>query len=309
MTIQQLEYIVSLNKHRHFVEAAEACHVTQPTLSSMIRKLEEELDVIIFDRNTHPIEPTVLGAKIIEQASVVLFNVSQMREMILDEKGMEVGELKLAVIPTIAPYILPSLINNASKNSPGLKLKVSEVQTKVIIDLLHAAEIDIGLLATPLEDPELLEIPLYNEKFCVYASPLETEIYNQKEINAPFMPTKHLWVLQEGHCFRAQIFNFCNHHSDYSTVFEAGSIDTLVKIVDKNGGYTVIPELHLSLLTNEQLKNVRPFIAPQPSRQVSFVIRKDFVKEKFLNILAANIKTIVPEHMIDAHLKKFDIKI
>ena len=308
MTLQQLEYIVTISKYRHFGKAAEACGITQSTLSSMVQKLENELDTQIFDRNTHPISTTTLGEKLIQQAEITLYNASQVVELALSERTKETGTLNLSIIPTIAPYILPKLIKNIRHKYPKLQLSITEEHTSSIIKQLTQAKIDIALLATPLKDSNLLEIPIYYEKFVAYISPDE-EIYSQKEIQANQMPSKHLWILQEGHCLRNQMLNICEKASYYSTIYEAGSIDTLIKIVDNNGGYTIIPELHLPLLNNEQLKNIRPFTNPEPNREISLVVRKDFVKEKILNILADTLRNIIPPKMIDNRLKKFAIKL
>lgn len=308
MTLQQLEYVVAVDKHRHFVRAAEECEVTQSTLSAMIQKLENELDVVIFDRNCHPVKPTAIGARIIAQAKVVLFHGNQLRELARLERTTDAGEVRLGIIPTVAPYVLPKLIGEVQRGYPNVNLTVLEMQTSHIIKSLANADIDMGLLATPLEQDELLEVPVYYEKFVAYQSPREV-IFNELVIEATKLPLKHLWVLQEGHCFRSQIFNFCGQKDEYSSVYEAGSIGTLVKIVDENGGYTIIPELHIDLLSPEQRRNLRRFAEPEPVREVSLVIRRDFVRERLLNIIADAVKQVIPEQMLDARLKKFAIRI
>lgn len=308
MTLQQLEYIVAVDKYRHFVRAAEACGVTQSTLSSMIQKLETELDTQIFDRNSHPVRPTAQGENIIRQAQVVLFNAAQMKEMVLTERQQETGELHLGVIPTIAPYIIPKLIKHIHSHHKQVRLRLLEARTSVLTEKLERAEIDIALLATPLDNPNLLEIPLYYEKFKAYISPDEP-LFAQQEIDGAEMPGDRLWILAEGHCLRNQVLNFCHRKSRYSSIYEAGSIDTLVKIVDENGGYTIIPELHTSLLTDEQKERVRNFRQPEPVREVSLVVRNDYIRERMLNLLADSIRTIVPDSLVDPRLKKFAIKL
>ena len=308
MTIQQLEYVIAVDKYRHFVKASEACGVTQSTLSSMIQKLENELDIIIFNRNSHPVEPTKMGNEIISQAKVILYNTSQLKEMVLTQKSQGEGNIKLGIIPTIAPYILPKLFKEILSSTLNINLNVSELTTASIIDKLNKAELDMAILATPLEKDDLLEIPLYYEKFVVYVSPNEP-IYKEKEIISSKMPSKHMWVLKEGHCLRNQVFNFCNNKSDFLPIYEAGNIDTLIRIVDENNGYTIIPELHIDLLNEKQKENIRPLISPQIVREISIVVRQDYVREKLLNNLAELIKKIIPEHMIDSHLKKYTIKL
>jgi LysR family hydrogen peroxide-inducible transcriptional activator len=308
MNIQQLEYIVALDKHRHFQRAAESCGVSQPTLSALVQKLEEELDLTIFDRKSHPITPTDSGQAVIDQARVVLFHIAQLKEMTRKEKEMDCGTVRIGVIPTVAPYVLPRLFKQMQKDSPQIELKAFELRTAVIIEQLRKAELDMAILATPLEQPDFLEIPLYYEKFAAYVSP-EEELYKKDVIAACDMPTEHLWVLKEGHCMRNQVFNFCQTKSAYSTSYEAGSIDTLIKIVDENGGYTVIPELHLPLLHDGQQKHVRQLAAPTPVREISLAIRQDYVRERLINAVADAVKAIIPDEMLDTRLKKFAIKL
>ena len=307
MTLQQLEYIVALDKTRHFVRAAEMCGVTQPTLSAMIQKLEDELDCRIFDRSSHPIVPTEIGVAIIQQAQVVLFNVNQLKENVLVQRGTVAGNLSLAIIPTVAPYLLPGIISLFRSDYPEISLRISEMRTETIIEKLHTAEIDMAILSTPLEDPKILEVPLYYEKFIAYIAPDEP-MYAQEEVSTNEMPLDHLWVLEEGHCLRNQVFNFCENKTHTST-YEAGSIDTLVKIVDRNGGYTVIPELHVDLLSETQRQNLRKIVRPEATREIALVIRHDYVREGMMNAVANTVKKIIPQHMLDARLKKFAIKL
>lgn len=307
MTLQQLEYIIALDKTRHFVRAAEMCGVTQPTLSAMIQKLEDELDCRIFDRSSHPIVPTEVGAMILQQAQVVMFNVHQLKENVLTQKGSVAGSLSLAIIPTVAPYLLPELITLFRRDYVDISLKISEMRTETIIEKLHSAEIDMAILSTPLDDPKILEVPLYYEKFVAYISPNEP-LYLQDEVSTNDMQLDHLWVLEEGHCLRNQVFNFCKNKT-HSAIYEAGSIDTLVKIVDRNGGYTVIPELHINLLTDLQKQHLRKIVRPEATREIALVIRHDYVREGLMNAVANSIKQIIPQHMLDARLKKFAIKL
>ena len=307
MTLQQLEYIVALDKTRHFVRAAEMCGVTQPTLSAMIQKLEDELDCRIFDRSSHPIVPTEVGAMILQQTQVVMFNAHQLRENVLTQKGSVTGSLSLAIIPTVAPYLLPELITLFRRDYVDISLKISEMRTETIIEKLHSAEIDMAILSTPLDDPKILEVPLYYEKFVAYISPNEP-LYLQDEVSTNDMQLDHLWVLEEGHCLRNQVFNFCKNKT-HSAIYEAGSIDTLVKIVDRNGGYTVIPELHINLLTDVQKQHLRKIVRPEATREIALVIRHDYVREGLMNAVANSIKQIIPQHMLDARLKKFAIKL
>lgn len=307
MTVQQLEYIVAVNKHRHFVSASEQCGVTQPTLSLMIQKLEAELNVTIFDRSKHPVEPTAMGLKLIRQAEATLREMNKMKEMVEYETGSMEGQLKLGVIPTLAPYLIPEFINNFRKDCPQIQLTISEMPTASLIDALNRDVVDMFIAATPLEQPDFFEIPLYYEKFVAYFS--FDNPYRDTPLSAQNMPRENLWILQEGHCLRSQIFNFCQTSVEFNHAYEAGSIETLIRIVDKNGGYSVIPELHLPFLTEEQKLNVRPIDCPPAVREISIVIRKDFIKERLINAVANVVKSLVPENMLNERLKKYSIKL
>lgn len=308
MTIQQLEYVVAVDKFRHFVTAAEFCGVTQPTLSSMIQKLEEELEIVIFDRKSHPIKPTALGEKVIAQAKIVLFNSYGLKEIVYSERKTVSGNLRMAIIPTVAPYILPHFIGNLQKINPEINLNVTEIPTDLIIKKLLNAEIDVAILSTPLVEKGLLEIPIYYEKFACYVSPSDP-LYSQTEIVSSKMPAEHLWVLREEHCLRNQVLNFCDLTRPLMNVYEAGSIDTLIKIVDTNGGYTIIPELHVDFLSDSQRLNVRMLVSPTVVREISMVVREDFVRAGILNACADIIKGIIPNEMLDDRLKRFSIKL
>ncbi len=307
MTIQQLEYIVALNKFKHFVKAAEYCGVSQPTLSMMIRKLESELEISIFDRSQHPIQPTKVGQRVIEQAERTLLEMKKVQEIVNDDIDALSGNLSIGVIPTLASYIVPNLIKTFKTDYPEIHLAISEMTTENLIDTLNKGELDMFIAATPLEQENFYEIPLYYEKFLAYFSNSQSHIY--KNLSASNMPNENLWILEEGHCFRDQVFNFCTESLSYNQIFESGSIDTLIRIVDTNDGYSVIPELHLPYLSEEQRKNVQDINDPPAIREISIVIRQDFIREKMLNAVANSIKTIIPEHMLDERLKKFSIKL
>ncbi len=323
MNLTALKYIVALDNHRNFVKAAEACGVSQPSLSTAIKNMEAELDVRIFDRDSHPVKPTAIGERIIAMARVTLHNAAQIEEFVQGERGEEGGHLSIGIIPTIAPYLLPGLFRELHHSHPAIRLKVSEMRTSAIVEKLLDAELDMAVLATPLEHKGLLEIPLYYEKFEAYVSP-EDALWKQREVFSDELPSDRLWVLQEGHCLRNQVFAFCHQKSRTHAEYEAGSIDTLIRVVDANGGYTVIPELHLACLSESQKANVRPITGRMPSvagdvlepcpacvpvREISLVILEDFVRERMLNIVADTVKTIIPAPMLDTRLKKFAIKI
>lgn len=300
MNHQQLEYIIAVDTHRHFVTAAEKCFVTQATLSMMIKKLEEELDVKIFDRSKQPVVPTETGKLIIAQARLIVQDTERLKEIVNEEKGQVRGELKIGIIPTLAPYIIPLFINTFMKKYPDVKLKISELTTESIIDKLEQYSLDVGLLATPLNNPALIEQPLFYEQFVVYASSQE-KLLKKKYLLANDIDVNRLWLLEEGHCLRSQVVNLCelkNREKELHQLdFEAGSIETLKKIVDLNQGITILPELALKDITAEQRNNIRFFKSPAPVREISLVTFRHYAKKKLVDALKQEILDNIPADM------------
>jgi LysR family hydrogen peroxide-inducible transcriptional activator len=293
MNIQQLEYILSIDRYRHFARAAEACHVTQPTLSMMIQKLEEELNLKIFDRSRQPVCPTKAGKELLIQARQILLEVKRFEEIASEANNFMGGELKIGVIPTIAPYLLPLFIQSFVEKYPDVKLKISELITDQILEQLEKGELDVGILVSPDNNKTLKEIHLFNEAFVVY-SPRE---FDKEYLLAEDIDVNELLLLEEGHCFRSQIMQFCelrklsNNHVEYTS----GSLETLRYLADKHLGITILPELATLHLTPEQMTSVKQFAAPRPVRKVSLVTKRDFVKRRLLEALAEEVKLNLPE--------------
>ncbi len=298
MTFVQLEYIVSLDTHRHFAVAAEQCHVTQPTLSMQINKLEQELGLKLFDRSKVPVLPTAGGVEIIEKARVILAGRDELLESIDSKKDVVKGELRIGIIPTLAPYLLPLFINSLAKRFPELKLKVSELTTLSLISHLREGRIDAGIMVTPLQEAGIAEDVLFYEEMVAYVSRNNHAYKKQYVLSKDIDPDK-LWLLEEGHCFRSQIVNLCElrkktkggSHFEY----EAGSIETLRRMVDLNDGITILPELATIDMTGKQLQNLRYFKSPAPMREVSMVVHRHFVKKKLIEVLKQEILKAVPE--------------
>ena len=300
MNIQQLEYVIAVDTHRHFVKAAEKCFVTQATLSMMIKKLEEELSVKIFDRSRQPVIPTEIGKKIIAQAKIILNESSRLKELVQDEQAELKGELRIGVIPTLAPYLLPLFMNSFLEKYPSVKLKISEFTTDQIIYKLEHHDLDVGLLSTPLNQPSLKEQPLFYEQFVVYASS-DDKILKKKFVLANDIDVNRLCLLEEGHCLRSQVFNLCelrNKEMEFRQLdFETGSIETLKRIVEVNQGITILPMLALKAMTAKQKQNIRYFKAPVPVREVGLVTYRYFVKEKLIQGLKDEIVNHIPAEM------------
>ena len=308
MTLQQLEYIVAVDKYRHFVRAAESCGVTQSTLSSLVQKLEVELDATIFDRTQHPVAPTPLGEEIIAQARVILYNASQMEELVAAHKGCAVGDIRLGTVSTIAPFILPQMFRYMSSHHSDINIHVEEARVETIKQKLKRAELDAAILAMPVADEALLEIPIYHERYYAYVSPEDT-LYNKESLRTSELTAENIWMLAESYCPNTGQFPFCISDMSNASIYVAGSIDTLMRIVDDNGGYTIIPEMQLPLISPERKAHIREIVDPTPGREIAFVVRKDFVKERMINILADALKSILPDAMLNERLKKFRIKL
>lgn len=297
MNIQQLEYIIALSNHRHFVKAARSCFVTQPTLSMMIQKLEEELEVKIFDRSKQPVVPTKEGEEIIQRAVKILAEIKELRDFAKELKGEISGELNLGIIPTLAPYLLPLFLKSFTGKYPHLKVFIKEMITDEIIDKLKNGDIDIGILATPLSDGRITEIPLFYEEFYAYASKKE-KLPRKKYLLPKEIDLNHLWLLEEGHCLRNQVLNLCElRKKDSENInlhYESGSIETLINIVDRHEGVTIIPRLAVLNLKKDQLENVRQFSDPKPVREISLAVKSNFPRKTLLKHLKEEIIKNIP---------------
>lgn len=307
MTLVQLEYIVAVDTYRSFVGAAEKCFVTQPTLSMQVQKLEEMLNVKIFDRSKQPVIPTEIGTQIIEQARIVLQESHKVKEIISDQQQEVSGELKVGIIPTVAPYILPKVIASMMEKYPELNLVIWEYTTEDIIHHLKTGLLDCGIMATPLGDNAIAEIPLYYENFVTYISK-NSKLYKKKTIDADDLEDENIWLLNEGHCMRSQVLNICRSTKQnrlQGLTYNTGSVETLIKMVDMNNGATLLPELALAELSSRQLNKVRHFKAPEPVREISLVTHKNFIKKRMLNALKEEVLDIIPKTM--KQKKKKDI--
>ena len=299
MNLQQLEYIIAVDKHRHFVKAAEDCFVTQATLSMMIKKLEEEIGVRIFDRTKKPVIPTEIGERIIAQAKIVVRESVRIAEMVAEERGEFSGELRIGIIPTLAPYLLPLFLRSFLRKYPRVKLQISELTTSEIVRKLEQYDLDAGILATPLNNSGLNEEPLFYEEFVVYVSDNEP-VMQKKYVLADEIDIDRLWLLEEGHCLRSQVVNLCelrNRKQENTQLeFSAGSIETLKKLVQTNQGITVLPQLALKDLSRKERENVRFFHKPVPVREIGLVTYRYFIREKLVNALRDELLASVPAY-------------
>jgi len=296
MTLQQLEYVIALDTHRHFVTAAEKCFVTQPTITIQVKKLEDEIGFLIFDKSKTPFKPTDLGEMFINKSKVILREVGELKNMVNTEMDNLEGEYRVGIIPTISPYLIPLISGSFSEKYPTTILKIEEMQTAHIIAALQKKEIDIGILVTPLNEPLIREIKLYNEPFVFYG---QKNCFNKNKITISSKEIENMdnvWLLESGHCFRNQVLNICNNADNNKTIqFQSGSIEALKKMVDNYGGFTLVPEMAVS--KSDSGCNIH-FTEPKPIREVSIVIHHSFSKDALIDALRQEILEKTPKEFI-----------
>lgn len=288
---------MAVDTYRHFGKAADACFITQPTLSMQIKKLEEELEIIIFDRSRQPLIPTDIGQRLIDKARVVLKEADELTDIVKEHKKQISGTLRIGIIPTLAPYLLPVFIGRYKKKYPHIFIKVFEQTTGQIVDLLHRDLIDVGILVTPLKEEKIIEKPIFYEEMLVYMNQ-DSLLNKKKKITIRDIAIPELWLLSDGHCFREQVINLCSFlgtvESKLPFQFEAGSLETLMNIIDREGGITIIPELAKAGMSEKRLRNVRSFSNLKPLREVSLVYSRHFAKHRLIDLLWKEIKEDVP---------------
>lgn len=300
MTLQQLEYVTAVAQWGSFVTAAEKCFVTQPTLSMQVKKLEEEVGVILFDRSRQPVALTDGGKMFIEQAKVVLRENKRLKEVVSTAKGDIAGELKIGIIPTLAPYLLPLFAHAFTQSYPNVTLTVDELTTENIIKSLKEETIDCGILATPLHEAQLNEQHLFNEPFAAYLS-RKSPLWDKRTLKAEEVNAADVWLLADGHCMRNQMLQLCASRKDKPNEqrlnYRSGSIETLKRMVDLGYGMTILPWLAISSLTSKQQQAVRYFRTPEPVREISIVTHRAQLKKNLIDKLAETILETIPPQL------------
>lgn len=309
MNLQQLEYIIAVDQLRSFSRAAEHCHVTQATLSAMVRKLEEELEVVLFERKASPIITTDCGREIVVQARKVLHESRKLKELSSTVKENIRGQVKIGIIPTVANALLPKILKPIFGKYPDLHIETKEATTADIVRQLKEGTLDLGILSTPLEMDDIEENVLYYELLMVYGD---------KDPTKQFMLTDEIrqhkvWMLEEGHCLREQFVQLCSlkekQQSPANFSFEASSFDTLLNLVDEFGGLTLIPELYYQTLPDTRKAKVSYFQSPVPVREVSLVYYRPFAKHRLIQALGREISGIINPLLMSASYKKHELEI
>lgn len=303
ISLVQLEYVLALQSQGSFVAAAEHCHVTQPTLSMQLKKLEEELGVLIFDRSKQPLMPTYLGGKIIEQAREALGQVEKIREIVNESKGVVKGVLNIGIIPTLSPYLLPLFAGKFLRKYPGVELTIQDLKTEDIISRIRKDQLDVGILVTPTNDPAVTEVPVFYEEFYVYLDASMAMQVQDNHIEIDQLLENKLWMLEEGNCFRNQTFNLCKidqvKYKDINFRYESGNLQTIMKMVDHEGGATLIPQLAADDLPEEKKERLRFIGRSHPVREVSAVYSRKFGKLDLIRRLQEEIRANLPSEVLN----------
>ncbi|MFV8335699.1 hydrogen peroxide-inducible genes activator [Flavobacterium sp. RSP29] len=309
MNIQQLEYIIAVDRLKNFTKAAEYCNVTQATLSTMVKKLESELGIIIFDRKKNPTETTEIGLETVENAKKVVIHSQLLKDNAKKTNGKIEGKIRVGIIPTIANSLLPKIIKPILENFPNLKLEISEQTTNSITKQLKEGQLDMGIVATPLNDTEIEDIVLFYETLMVYGDidPVQNYILPDEIRN------HKIWLLEEGHCLREQFIKLCSLKKKEKMVenlkLEASSFDTLLNMIDEFGGLTLIPELYYNTLSSERKKHVSFFNAPIPVREMSIIYHRPYAKIRTIEALANIIHSTINKDLISNKYKKSELAI
>lgn len=300
MNIQQLEYLVAVDKYRHFGKAALACFITQPTLSAMIQKFEDEVDVKIFDRTTHPIRTTDLGVQIISEARKVIDAINELKSKANLLNNVLAGKVNLGIIPTVSSFILPTQIFAFLEENPKIELNVKEMTTENIVKSLKSGELDAGIIATPFDAAsEFYQDFLFNEELMLYSS--ETDTKKDSFVVPEEINSDKVWLLEEGNCLRSQFENICNLKENTlkpkNLEFLASNVNTLIQMVDKVGGITILPELAIPQLSTEQKTKISRFRAPFPYREISLIYYKPTYKQKILDEMIISVRNSLKDDL------------
>ena len=306
MTLNQLIYALELKKHLNFQRAAEHLSISQPALSIQIKKLEEELDILLFNRNTSPMEVTRDGQLFLIRAQELVSNARQLENFSYELKEDFKGTLVIGIIPTLAPFLIPLFSQRFIEKYPELQLIIQEQMTEQVITNLRTGDIDAGIISTPVNIYGIKTIPMFYERFYLYASSKTN--FHAQEISIEEINQSNLWLLDEGNCFRDQVTNFCNLdmiRKGKQFIYQSNSIDALIRIVDTHGGMTILPELTTLSLDSYQEENLKTIKGKSKAREIGMAVTSNYTKARFINALKVIIEENIPSHMLDG--SQYDI--
>ncbi len=309
-TITQLKYILAVHSYKNFTKAALKTNISQPSLSNQVNKVEDELNIIIFDRTKKPIKTTLKGIEVVEQAKKIIRESEKLLD-IKNDSGILSGNFHLAVIHSLAPYIIPLFIESFSHKYPRINLKISEYKTDEIIERLYEDKIDAGLLVTPLYDNKIVERNIFYEKFYIYTSKNHA-LYKKINLSESDLDSKSIWLLEEGHCLRNQVIKVCSLNNENNVLkninFQSGNLETLINLIRRGKGYTLLPELAtLNLSDFEKKNNLKCFLNPVPTREVSLVHSLTYLKQGIIEALEKEIYKNLPKKFNTLNKKNIEI--
>ncbi|MEB8344468.1 LysR substrate-binding domain-containing protein [Flavobacteriaceae bacterium KMM 6898] len=295
MTITQLQYVLAVAEYQNFTLAAEKSFVTQPTLSMQVQKLEDELDILIFDRSKKPISVTEVGQKIVSQAKNIVNEANRIKDIVDQEKGFIGGEYTLGIIPTIMPTLLPMFLKTFIKKYPKVNLIIKEQNTDSLIRNIQDGHLDAAIAATPLEVEYIKERPLYYEPFVGYVPP-NNKLHKLVKLNPEDLDINEVLLLRDGHCFRDGIINLCKSTKSFEDdhfQLQSGSFETLVNLSNEGLGMTLLPYLNTLELDDKKKLNLRHFNSPSPAREVSLIYHKSELKIQITEAIRDVIASVV----------------
>lgn len=308
MNFQQLEYVLAVHKHKHFGLAAENCHITQATLSAMIKKLEQEIGITIFDRSRKPVKTTDVGLIFIEKSKNLIAQKNELYELKNTSEVLS-GSITIGIIPTVATSLLPLVLPKVIQENPELTIEVIEITTEQIKQQLVMDSIDIGIVATPINDVRFEEHIMYYEPMMVYGIADKDKTY----VTSSDVKNKSVWLLEEGHCFRNQMLTVCEiqekemKHSNLN--FKGNSFETLINLANTFGGLTLIPELYYNDLNEIKKVKTKHFELPIPVREISIISYRQYANSKIISYLTDLIQKTVNTQLSTKNYEKKDLEI
>ncbi|MDM8158333.1 LysR substrate-binding domain-containing protein [Labilibaculum sp. K2S] len=300
MTLKQLKYALALGRLGSYIGVAKSMGVSQPAVSLQIQALEDELGIILFDRSTKNVEPTLNGIAFLEKAQSLVTESKQLEDFAIQLSEEIQGEVCLGVIPTLSPFLVPLFIDELNKKHPKIRIKIQEAITEDILQGIKTGIFHAGIISTPIKLKSNLEqVPLFYEQFYLYVSD-KHELYSQEKIDISKLDFSDVWLLKEGNCFMDQVTNICSVQPNQNGIFiyESNNIDALRRIVEYKGGITFLPELSTLMIPSEQEEMIKEIKGKKKVREISMISLKTEVRRNLLNAVSQVIKDSVPSQML-----------
>jgi LysR family hydrogen peroxide-inducible transcriptional activator len=301
MTFSQLEYTIALSKYGSFKRAADKLQISQPALSMQIRKLEEEVGILLFDRSKSPAETTRDGKLFIDRAQEILVAKEHLKNFSYSLSDSFDGVLRVGIIPTLSPFLVPLFTEELQADYPDFRLDISELITEKTVNGVRSGALDAGIISTPINVYGIVSMPLFYEKFYLYSS--EDQLENSTAINLSSINYENLWLLDEGNCFRDQVNNFCDLNKirkNRQFIYRSNSIDALIRLVDSKGGITILPELSTLSLSADQETRVKKISGTPVAREISIIVSKNNMNNRFVEKFRDYIQSNIPQYMLSS---------